>query len=509
MAKFDQSGKFKNATRFQSAVFEQFCAANPGWQDRIFGKHHYYCKKLELSSFNSSDFKKDKIKYESIWKDFISIRTNLIETELDSLFIKLGCNGKDIKYFKSFFNYKRNQCALLPTNGDFYYHLFSNNFEKYKQVFDYFSSKNRKNKRNGLHPILRYFLIWNGVFMLVNSTLSGFDGIIHKVYSVIDSRNKKKKTNDKLDVGLIEKYFAPFIVTKFCQTNIFGNYVNSFDLARIEDKETKGEITKKNKETVGNCQKVIFNNDLEDLKRLFKYSIQDVGNIDSYTSDKNCGLSNFIINRIAFVAFHDLSVKVNNSIGNDSNKNGTSEEQEERLFPNLQAMFEFIYNFGIYCHCYPNTEGEQSFYISQYYDYRNKLIDMTSHGFEAKLEDFNYFNINVNDDYNGTLLHRASMNNHRQYCEVLLKNGFDCNKYNRKLHKYKRKTPFDIAKKQNNMAIVSLMEVTFALPVLVVFFIIIVLFCVFGVVVARMKQKQMKEATCQTSKLLMKVVTVL
>ena len=119
-------------------------------------------------------------------------------------------------------------------------------------------------------------------------------------------------------------------------------------------------------------------------------------------------------------------------------------------------MFSFVWNFSIYCHLYPFNYKDESFYLSEYFDCRDKILKIDS--IDASLKNFNYFCFHRND---GTLLHRACSFNLIHYCNILInKDDFDVEKYNAFKNENK-KTPLDIAKEEQHSMIVSLMQVEF------------------------------------------------
>ena len=65
------------------------------------------------------------------------------------------------------------------------------------------------------------------------------------------------------------------------------------------------------------------------------------------------------------------------------------------------------------------------------------------------LKEFNYFDESLSD---GIILRKAVQWNFVYYFQMMYKDGLDCNMYNRKM-KGKRKTPLDIAEKENYFSI--------------------------------------------------------
>ena len=84
-------------------------------------------------------------------------------------------------------------------------------------------------------------------------------------------------------------------------------------------------------------------------------------------------LKYFIINRMAFVVFHDLFI--------------CTTKGSAPLFPTLKELFQILWNWSVYCACYPwlmydpsNKESmaslslDESFFISQYWLLRDKTF---------------------------------------------------------------------------------------------------------------------------------------
>ena len=118
-----------------------------------------------------------------------------------------------------------------------------------------------------------------------------------------------------------------YICDQLAQTNIFGHYVNGDD---FENKE-------KNKNIKNVCKKLVFDDNSDELDKLIWYCLtQNITNIQSYEGDLNVIVS-FIMNELAFVIYHDLTI---NSINSNNNS------KDSLLFPKLLKMFKLIYNLS-------------------------------------------------------------------------------------------------------------------------------------------------------------------
>ena len=117
-------------------------------------------------------------------------------------------------------------------------------------------------------------------------------------------------------------------------------------------------------------------------------------------------------------------------------------------------MLKFMYNTCCYIYCCPTYQqrDRESFFIAQYFDLRNTLYknifnfdrsnncnndnnQMQENEVKApclkasKLNKYSYYGDSTGD---GTLLHTAALNDHRQYFTILIKDGFDLNEINRR-----------------------------------------------------------------------------
>ena len=75
---------------------------------------------------------------------------------------------------------------------------------------------------------------------------------------------------------------------------------------------------------------------------------------------------------------------------------------DDMYFPFLCKMYQFLFNFGIFCHCYPFQEQNESFYVMQYFNFRKKVFEIDlNQQFTFQLKQFDYFSTEFGG---GTLL---------------------------------------------------------------------------------------------------------
>ena len=265
---------FKNNIELQFGMYKQFCQSSVGG--------YYKAKKFDLLFFN--DFKKCE-RYSTLWNDFVSIRINLFEKEL-SLYLlnELKCNKSQLETLNKDIKSYRNQCLLLPVNGD------NRNFPYEKSWIHWIiliralniSGKNKRDSSSisDLDAIYLYCVIYNGICALLLHSMEytprdvegmhgspikpkcekcyGFGFKIRKLFGydnngIIEKNkvkfirmetepnededkdeegNKKNKIKDedkpKLNIKretvceLLEEY----LLNEFTQTNVFGRYIN-------------------------------------------------------------------------------------------------------------------------------------------------------------------------------------------------------------------------------------------------------------------------------------------
>ena len=179
----------KNNNKLKIQLFEQFCNKYDGC-----GYDNKYYKLDQLLSNNTNedqDYDLFISKYHLLWNDFVLFGINFMDNDLYNSLVLNSVNNvnnvnnnvnikDDWNYFRKYFKYQRNQFIYLPINGDqsdWGYSLFSNNdkyntFNEYKEIVHYFSNNNNNNinnnDNNNIHPILKYFLIYNAIFTMMN-----------------------------------------------------------------------------------------------------------------------------------------------------------------------------------------------------------------------------------------------------------------------------------------------------------------------------------------------------
>ena len=400
------------------------------------------------------------LKYKDIWYDFVLIRYNVLYGDLKNLFIQLGCNMNDINKFFSYCKFYRNQAILLPINRT---NIFSDTFDEYKNIISDFSCYSKNNSSKSF--ILTYFLIYNAMQHFINAGIfkigRKYFGFEHIIGQELELLGKENKILTKENIIL---KFKHFILARLCQTNIFGIYVSDtreFYGMGVFGTELK-KLSKMNEIPLANCKKNLFSNKLSELEfdqfinQCINSDINNISNISNYKINENTyctdnihdfGFGNLILNRMSFIIFHDLSIMLEN----------TNENKHNMFYPSLDKMYSLLYNFSIYCHCYPFQNKNESFYLSQYFDFRNKTFP-NQLNFKIELSDFNYFYGGIYID--GTLLHKACSMRYNNYCDILINKGnFDFLKYSPH-HQSKRMTPLQLAKQANNAVVLALIQVT-------------------------------------------------
>ena len=184
---------------------------------------------------------------------------------------------------------------------------------------------------------------------------------------------------------------------------------------------------------------------------------------DFFIANENGGIKHFIINRMAFAMFHDLSIK--------RSKNNKFSEKDLKL-PQMSQLFDILWNIFIYIACFPDTYKtninenmrQESFYLQQYLLLRRHCVnnqkqekkdeqDEDDLPIVRSLTEIDYFDFyNLRD---GTLLHSATFYGMQYYCQMLINDGFDSNRLNRFYKMDNPQTPYSIAKKKKYYAILS------------------------------------------------------
>ena len=395
--------------------------------------------KSEVQSKNNS-IKIDVDKFSQLWNDFVSIRVSLLEVGLKELFIKLGCSNDDISQFFGNFSHHRNECGLLPSNDNAkfsisYMDVTMGNVKKICEKF----SENEESL-----PILYYFIIWDGIFNIFfrrNLRVKrgiikfGFDSVISDsgIFSNNDSDNECR---NKLVEGCLN-----YLIEEMAMSGIFDESNDK----NLRDANTIGKMKKE----IVKCEYLMFNNNKMDLRQFIQdYLLCDITNVSNYQLyigndvDYDCGISNIIVNKLAYAVFHDVSMIV------------FKKDEKLKLFPKLDKFFKFLFNFCIYSHVYPHYPKCQTHYMDQYFLLKDKLFDNVfddSQEMQPTLQKFNYYCIHSD----GTLLIKAFSNNYTQYSQLLIKHNFNPNTFTR------GQTPITVAKEKNFVALLSLIQVLF------------------------------------------------
>ena len=443
----ENSNNDNNKKKKENELEEQFCENFDG-----FGDLNYY----SVSSLSSlSSIEND---YKSMCQDFLSINNQLIDTKLKNLLLENSKSEDDIDYLYDKFIKRRSICALLPfKHCEFPYNKYG---------LDYIELINKFNENNN-KKLKMFCILYNCIVSMFitgdNSDRGGFDKYI----------NAYNSDGNDIDLSSLCQWY---ILIEMSKCGIFG-------------KGGSDDITSNNKDEVYFGKDVfessiissiitnILNNDLTAFGKLADYCVQDIKsnkNIDELKdiyklnddSDSGYyGISFYILNRLTYVIFHDLlCININ-----DMNYN--MDTSDLLLFPSLTRLFKFFYNFSVYCHCYPhsasyNNKTSQLFYIKEYYQLKNTLFEFeqanTGEKKEKELEEnvimiisisLNRFNYYCNYIYDGSLLHRAVVDNFDGYVELLLKDAFDANMPNKS-----KWTPISLAKKENRLLILSLLK---------------------------------------------------
>ena len=345
--------------------------------------------------------------------DYLSINNKLIDGDLKQLLHEKSSVANDIDFLYSKFQRRRTICARLPFKSHETHTDYNSGYYNYMLLINRFND-------NGNVNIKKFLIIYNGVINLFLKTLF----------------NQEHNTAEGFD------YYLHEINSKETEMN-----VNLSDVCQMYILEEIAKITNDPKTS-------IFGEDTDELNRLSKYCVQDIKLnenlaqcLDVYkmktttSVNHDYGIAFFVINRLAFVIFHDLMCLAS---GNNTNR---------MMFPDLDEFYKCFYNFSVYIHCYVHRNGQHNdlFYIKEYYHLRDALYK-TKNSEYCDLKNFNYLDTNQHD---GTLLHVYIHRNLEYLVEMALKDGFDCYQVNK--HKAS-KTPLQLALRQNDFAILALLN---------------------------------------------------
>ena len=354
--------------------------------------------------------------YSRIWYDFKSFRIDSFETNLKlSLYNKLSCSIKHIKYFHSYFKYYLNHFAMLQIQiTDDRNVPISARLDLYQKVVNYLAtcirSYNNNNSRtdgvkkmNNINLIVAYCYIWNCIYRIIHKRKDVKYGCDCKITS---ESNILSKDNIifVIDSNKTCKLLQEYIIDQFIQTNVFGNYFFGYQAPKTE-KEPIHLINK--------CIEYLFYNKL----------LGDINDYQQLSSDDNnfdSGFCNIIGNRLCYSVFYDLTMCSLNL-------------ENEMMFCKLIKLYKFTFNFSVYLHCYSfckrccGMSMKQEYYLIQYLNYKDNIFPNI-----AQLKESNYLDYSYADgSADGTLLHGATDAAFSKMSQVLIEDGFDCQKSNR------------------------------------------------------------------------------
>ena len=420
--------------------------------------------------FNKNNFSNDNKRL--VLNDFLSIHLNLIQTKLKKLLKNISNNDNDIEYlFNQQFDYFKKPCAALPIKHNWEL----NQCNKYFSMIEKFRSNNNK-------LVIDYCIIYNAISNMylrmykndnnnekenknknndnkndnVNSRKNiGFDAFLnlHGGYTGYTmNKTVDTYTNDYDEHGyeILPSLCMDYTLTEIAESGIFGHDIHGCKLT------FKAFQNDPNDERMLLIKKLLFKNDLREFERLIKYCLSDLKYNNNWCqlrsmygikSGYNSGIVFYIINRLSYAIFHDIMVM--RRIIND-----------RLLFPTLDKLFKYFYNFSIYCHLYPNTyldsskcvcQHKQALYISEYDLYKDKIYknifgDNITIQSIATLDKFTYLS-----DTNGTLLQACVGNNFVYYSQILIHDGHFEN-----VHKSRRQM-LEIATKNQYKSMVLLL----------------------------------------------------
>lgn len=180
---------------YQYKLWKDFCQENKGYKRKdsmSMSKidSYYYCDEMD-AAVDCQELKESRA--DITWSDYVSFRINYFHKDLKNVLQRYSKNRKrdneDIKLLYNGFNYYRNECGLLPVKYD----IFSK-FEKYKSILTQLMRINEKQDNEELSPVLMFFVLWNGLFLLFRKFEMfklafshakdgfGFDAYVHASY---------------------------------------------------------------------------------------------------------------------------------------------------------------------------------------------------------------------------------------------------------------------------------------------------------------------------------------
>ena len=435
----------------------------------------YYVKELVLSDLVSA--KDERYKHlVNIWHDYLAINCNFIHKELkNSLLVLTNKNIQDVEYLYKKWFFCRNMCAYLPIK--YHQHEGLDNWKEYIEMTEYFENKDKN------HPLSLFCMIYSGIanmmFKWDQNTEAGEHGLDGYLYHYYHSNKNKKRVlkENKSIADICLDYFLDHII----QTGIFGYFVSDFIFTDVKGDEKTQELKKRDL-AMKKMFKILFNNDKSDLLKLMQYCVQDIkcdvdqDVVDRYDAnttntenikrvsgepETNLGIVFYVINRLSFVVFHDLTIW-------KLQKENKSSSSLSMFYPKFVKLYQFLYNFCVWNQCYPQMKEKsgkhEALHIERYYTLRDTVYRnvFDENEVDAKEKDLKqplleYFQLYDMFNSEGTLLHCAAAYDMRYYTQILLNDNFPFDIYNRR-GKKRGRTALDIANDENSFAIKNIFK---------------------------------------------------
>ena len=344
-------------------LMEMFCQKNDsiskdGYRDSLW---YYRCPKIDMDV--ESLFQKKHLN--TIFKDYLSIQKILIDTKLKQ-FLSRWCDSNDVDYLYSKLVRRRNVCALFPCKSPRKRPLYAYKEFGDKNWYDPIMNKLNSIDTESRETIKRFCIIYNSICNLLLGVFDsyqqsedeyGFDSYVVNKHKQAQTEKKENSDSDS---------YNNMDLAHLCEMYILEHIPHTLAKAKETEMTSKEDV------------KDYFFHDkssLNQFSQLITYCVQDIklnSNLeeclDVYKINKSekCqwdyGLVFYIINRLAFVVFHDLLCK--------DNEKQKQDENNKVMFPDCILFFQFLYNFGIYTHCYPwNDKNETRVFSIREYCY--------------------------------------------------------------------------------------------------------------------------------------------
>ena len=293
---------------------EEFCQSFKGFGDG------YYQYKIESSL---SSIEND---YQLIYNDFLHINNQLIDNKLKDLLLKHSNNKRDVDSLYNKIIKRRNACCVFP------FKHCSVQWDDYGS--DYISLINQFNK-NKNDTLKMFCILYNCMISIFVGTDDGDGGLDEYIYKY------NENSDDLCDLcDLCERY----ILVSMIKSDIFG-----YDGKLVKNHENDyGKKDVYSSDIVSFIIKNVFDNDLTSFRKLLKYCVQDL----KYNSDISklkdiyklngasyYGIAFYVLNRLSYVLYHDLLCF-------------NTKKENNLLFPSMKQFYQFLYDFGVYCHCH-------------------------------------------------------------------------------------------------------------------------------------------------------------